>query len=142
MLKLILLCISALSTPIVQAQQVAATANPTAPISLPTELSGTWYTPDHRYSREWKITKINQADGSGLVTFGSTQPACRILVDVPAKVEFDGSTLRISFADQKYRLCTEKFVAELQKTDNGFEGKIWSGTSYNPTYSVLTTTIK
>ncbi len=129
------------------AQQSATTEVVAIPAAatLPTELSGRWYTADNRYSQTWKISKINQVAGTALVTWNSTVRSCYVLVDVPARIEYDGATLKVTFVDyEKYRLCTNSFVAELKRNGNEFEGKVWPGNNTNPAYSnsYAITTIK
>ena len=143
-MKTVLFILAVLLAPLAHGQQMVATTAVVNPVpALPSELSGSWHTPDNMYSQAWKITKINQADGSGLLTWYSTRSNCSMF-NVPAKVEYDGSILIISAIDNegKHMRCTTKFLAELKRNEaNEFGGKVESNIS-GSRYQYSLTTIR
>jgi hypothetical protein len=124
---------------VAQGQQTTTAPSVAASAALPTSLSGRWHTEDNRYSQIWEVNKIDQ---SALVMWWSSRKNCN-LSDVPAKIEYDGSTLKIFVVETKRLPCFSSFVAELTKNGDGFEGKVSQASgSVNTNYPYTLTTLK
>ena len=114
----------------VQAQEIRkalVTTTPaitSAPV-LPSNLSGRWYRHDSLVSQVVNLKQIDVKAGTGVFTWYSANwaPGCT-MVDVPAVVKYDGSTLEITVASEHVNaLCIEQFYAKLERQPDGsFKG--------------------
>jgi hypothetical protein len=100
--------------------------------SLPSNMSGRWYTLDHMYSQTWGVKNIDLGRQTGLLSWGSTRSGCG-REDVPAVVTYDGTTLTVAPVDiaAMGKFCTDKWSARLEKKgEKKFSGLVEVG--YNP----------
>ncbi len=122
----------AATSSVAQQPSVSDVATP----ELPANLSGTWYrTLDGRFGNTWKL--VNHGNGTGVVTFWSNIRDCS-MVNVPAKIEYDGVNLKITATGQM--ACTDNWSAILTRKGNGFEGVI--NANMNPSNPTVRVTAK
>lgn len=102
---------------------------------LPSTLSGRWYTPDKLYSNVWGLREINPTNGTALIDFWSTQPACSMHGE-HVSLRSDGETLIGTVQFRTKRICPTRFEVILKKVPGTDEwvGRLQADISSNYPY--------